>query len=422
MKHIYRFTFLFFLFPFLSYAQNNYKPGYVVNSKGDTLRGFIDYKEWDNSPKYIAFESKLNQSKPEIFTTNAANEFAIIGQQYYQRYVVQVSLDPVDVANIGSKLDTSYRMDTVFLRVLNKGRYLTLYSYRDDIKSRFYLLGAGQTQPHELIYHAYYNQDESSSIRYVKRFHNQLQNILQQDSINSDKISSEINQSNYSETDLTKIVQTINGNSSKQFVTPRLFGTRWFAGLGVNYSNLKFVEGSGQDYGGNRVTNKTSVFPKVTAGIDFFGNKNTQALVLRAEFSFTANQYKFSNRNNSAIPQSTSILNFKQYNNSIMPQIIYNMFNKEDLKVFIGAGASFNLSLYNHNQYITKYDGAFTDYVQNNSPSPFYMSFPIRAGIELNKKIEINICYIPSSTILHSGVFSEAITSYQVGLNYLFGK
>jgi hypothetical protein len=37
---------LLLFLPFLSLAQSNYKRGYVITPKGDTLRGYIDFKEW----------------------------------------------------------------------------------------------------------------------------------------------------------------------------------------------------------------------------------------------------------------------------------------------------------------------------------------------------------------------------------------
>jgi len=46
MKHLVKLLLIFILLPFISTAQTNYKPGYVVTLTGDTLHGFIDYKEW----------------------------------------------------------------------------------------------------------------------------------------------------------------------------------------------------------------------------------------------------------------------------------------------------------------------------------------------------------------------------------------
>ena len=52
-------TVVLFLLPLLSIAQANYKSGYVVTLKGDTLRGYINYKEWGRNPKDIDFKARF---------------------------------------------------------------------------------------------------------------------------------------------------------------------------------------------------------------------------------------------------------------------------------------------------------------------------------------------------------------------------
>jgi len=56
MKYFYLFAFLISV-SLSSLAQSNYKPGYVVDLRNDTLKGFIDYKEWENNPKTFTFKS-----------------------------------------------------------------------------------------------------------------------------------------------------------------------------------------------------------------------------------------------------------------------------------------------------------------------------------------------------------------------------
>lgn len=420
MKHICNFFFLLFI-PFFSNAQSNYKPGYVVTLKGDTLHGFIDYHEWDKNPKEIRFKQAQNDAKTENYSAGNAGAFAVNDQVYYERYVLSVSQDYLDIGKLGSKVDNATKTDTVFLRLVNKGSHLALYCYADDIKPRYFLKESGEPLPQELDYHAYQNPNESSLVKYSRRYRIQLQYAAQK--YNAGAVAGRISQSLYTEANIRKIVQAINGNSSTQFTTQRLFGTRWFAGLGVNYSQLKF-EPASDSYKAGPTEYINSVFPKVSGGVDLFVNKNIRALVLRAELSFTVNQFRLTTNNDFTVPQSTSILNIKQYNPSITPQVIYNIYNAEQLKVFIGAGASFNFSSYNRRQYITKYGGSFPDDVRDSFSafSKSWVSFPLKTGIEINRKLEINICYTPSALIAYDSPFSSNIKSYQAGINYLFGQ
>jgi hypothetical protein len=73
MKYQNKLLLFFFLLPFFSLAQTNYKPGYVVTLKGDTLRGFIDYKEWIKNPKYISFKNTPGNREVESFSPQSAN-------------------------------------------------------------------------------------------------------------------------------------------------------------------------------------------------------------------------------------------------------------------------------------------------------------------------------------------------------------
>jgi hypothetical protein len=420
MKNFYKLLLAVILLPSLSLAQSNYKPGYLVTLKGDTLRGFIDYREWDNNPKDFAFKRQISQANADVFTGKAVSAFAVSGQQYYETYVVPVSQDSVEIASLQTKLNTNYKIDTVFLQVLNKGRYITLYKYKDKIKQRFYLLEKGQNAPYELIYHVYYNKDESGAIQYVRRFRTQFQNVIQKNGITNGGISREISLSDYSENDMTKIAEIINGNSSRQFTTPQLFGLRWFVGAGINYNNFKFT--GNVDFADSRASN--SISPKIDAGLDFFINKNIQRLFFRAEVAFTYNENNFSALTKGNV-SGTSTLNFKQYNTSITPQLIYNFYNMEQLKAFIDLGVSINLALYNHYASITTYD-SFSTVVQYNYPQfeKDYITIPVKAGIVIKKRFEIYACYIPSTSIngFSATAFSSNTTSYQFGLNYLLER
>lgn len=420
MKPIYiSLLFAIFLLPSFGHSQSNYKAGYIVNLKGDTTRGYVNYKEWDNNPRSITFKKEIKQSEQKSFSTNDITAFGVTGQLYYQRYVVTASQDPSELNNMNTHLDTSKRVDTVFLRLLNKGRYLALYSLKDNVKSRYYLLENGQSEPYELIYHAYsdFNKDESATIQYIRRYRTQLQNVLQKNNIDNNHISTEITQSDYLESDLTRVARDINGKSSNEFTTPNLFGIRFLVGAGVNYTQSEF-EGA-IDF--SKSPSSKSVAPKLDAGVDFLINKNVQKFYLRIEASFTVNgPYKFvTNDVGTAI--GTATFQVKQYNTSITPQLIYNLYNKDDLKFFIDAGVALNLATYNDYKTITTYE-SFPSVVQDKSPefSKVYGAFPFKAGIVFNKRIEVYGEVIPSTAVTELVYVKNAVTAYQAGLNYLF--
>ncbi len=50
---------LFLLFCILVYSnvfsQKNYLPGYIINNEKDTIKGYINYRNWNINPKKISF-------------------------------------------------------------------------------------------------------------------------------------------------------------------------------------------------------------------------------------------------------------------------------------------------------------------------------------------------------------------------------
>ncbi len=148
-----RFTKLLFfalLLPLTSNAQSNYKPGYAVTLKGDTLRGYIDNKDWDINPASINFKTSSTDNHTQKFTVSSISFFTVENMSF-EKYAGPVSTDITDINRIANGRDTSYRIDTVFLRILQKGKNVALYSYSDDIKTRFYIGEKPDYAPVELV-------------------------------------------------------------------------------------------------------------------------------------------------------------------------------------------------------------------------------------------------------------------------------
>lgn len=62
MKPFLFFSILLWL-PFILVAQGNYKHSYIVDDKGDTLHGFIVFREWISSPVFINFKTTTEEGQ-----------------------------------------------------------------------------------------------------------------------------------------------------------------------------------------------------------------------------------------------------------------------------------------------------------------------------------------------------------------------
>src|ERR1700729_3993728 len=106
MKPIFTLLFIGFFMPLFVSAQSNYKSGFVVTLKGDTLHGYVDYKEWEKNPVKIKFKTNLNKDA-EVFSVENTSAFGISGLEYYEQYSLQISKGQVDVQKISTGVDTN---------------------------------------------------------------------------------------------------------------------------------------------------------------------------------------------------------------------------------------------------------------------------------------------------------------------------
>ncbi|WP_298740798.1 hypothetical protein [uncultured Chitinophaga sp.] len=114
-------------------AQKNYVPAVIISQQNDSLRGFIDYRNWRINPEQISFKQDL-QGHEQRFSAGDIAGFLVTAENelYVSR---QVELD-VTVQTIDNLLATGERVtrnDTVFLLTIVKGAYnLYLFNDRND--------------------------------------------------------------------------------------------------------------------------------------------------------------------------------------------------------------------------------------------------------------------------------------------------
>jgi hypothetical protein len=99
MKPFYTFLSIIFLLPLFSSAQVNFKNGLVVTLKGDTVHGFINYREWNSNPDIITFKNGAN-STPQKFTVNEISYFSVEDLEAYQKYTGPISMDATNTQHL----------------------------------------------------------------------------------------------------------------------------------------------------------------------------------------------------------------------------------------------------------------------------------------------------------------------------------
>ncbi|MBB6130033.1 hypothetical protein [Mucilaginibacter lappiensis] len=421
MKQLFCLLLLLSQAPLFLQAQSNYKPGYVINSKNDTLKGFVDYREWLKNPREINFKQTQAAATPQKFTVANANGFAITNAEYYDKFTVNISTSTVELAQLSHSPNTAYTTDTVFLQNLVNGKNVSLYAWTDNLKSSYYIFNK-QTHTIEYLRQYLYFDEESRSVTGINGYISQLLRLAYQYLPGDTKIITRIQKANYAESDLTSAVIALNGGKATQQTVNSNSGVRFFAGTGLRYSKLQFNSSAGQAGPFSNGIHDNAISPVIAAGMDLLINKYTEKLLFRLEITGAVNSYHFSEA--SATNITTNALDVKVYHLSAVPQIMYNFYSTDKLKAFIDLGVAMNFYKYNNYNYTTTYHYSTITSVtaQNKYPDlqGFEFSIPVKAGVQINKRMEVYGAYWLPSSLSKYLYFSADQSAFQAGVNYIF--
>lgn len=417
MRKVYFLFLTGLLVPFLSNAQSNYKPGYVVTSKGDTIKGFIDYREWDRTPSDVNFKKDAADNEAKKYLPADIAGFGITGLESYRIYTGHISMDPTapDKVKTEAERDTSFRVATVFMKELEKGPKVALYSYKDDIKERFFAGDAPGFEPKELIFRVTRTTTENT-------FQKQLSALALTHNELNDNLIVYIARSEYTESDILKIVSMVNHVSKADYDKNHYSGPtfNFFIGAGANI-NTTSPDPVGAAYAAG-ARSYTSILPQGSVGINMFANPATRRLQFRIELGIAEVKYK-SLYMSKVAPYVPTEISYNELALSGSVQVLYNFYNADNFKVFAGGGIVFYKLNYSNIYFGSQNHDGSVDQVAANNPFFFEKgdnAFIVRAGVQFTKNLVITGSYQTPVNNTNGGYFRLSSTSAQVGLNYLF--
>jgi hypothetical protein len=409
------FLFLLTCLPFLSNAQSNYKPGYLISNTGDSIPGFINYKEREQNP--VSFIFRVTADSPsKTYNISDAKGYGVNGIEKYERYLVDISQSKEALADVSVGLDSTTTRNTVFLKVIQTGKKVSMYAYSDPIKTRYYLKEGASSEPYELIY-SVYRIDETGQVKDYNKYIRQLTVLLLNNDQLTPEVQSKVQALTYGRGPILKIVSVLNGQKAEKAKK----GTRFFLGAAYNSSKASYTGKT--VFNGPGVTNKTSYAPMLTAGVDLFANPAIGRVIYRLELSFT------SAKSDIYAPNTDPTIDYKEhsfdsYGGMLTPQVIWNVFNTKPVKVFIGAGAALNYSAYQNNVTTTKWKATSELLIQKDRTelNKFYYAPQASAGIVLNSKVELFGNYMFKAMVGNLVNEGLAMERLNLGVKYLFGK
>jgi hypothetical protein len=207
------FAFLFACLTSTAFAQPVYISGYVIKSNGDTLKGYIkylDYFRWSVTPGSIKFKIDTNDHKPLLFNAKTIKEFSIKGHETYITYAGWVSADANKYPATGFSLDTSKKLDTLFLKQVVTGKHLTLYHQANRRKTRFFI-AENNGPPIELVYHLYFENANKMISRPM--YTSWLISLVNKYASGNERLMKEIVEMTFSQPDFEDFVKEINNSN-----------------------------------------------------------------------------------------------------------------------------------------------------------------------------------------------------------------
>jgi len=422
MKHCTKLLAIALLLPLVSLAQSNYKPGYVITSNGDTVRGFIDYQSWASNPSSISFKAAIADRGKKIFKIGDMRLFNVTGLAVYEKYVCSVSMDTRNTSNLGSR-DTTFRIDTVLLRVLQKGKNVALYTYTDGLKTRFYTGETPNFVPVELIYRIYNGTDANGNSTMITEndYQKQLFAIANKYNALDDRLTQLLERSGYDSDDLLLIISHINNISKSEFDTKYAHHGKitWYGGLALNISQT--TSSSSTSYSTFGGVGHTSYLPSIKFGVDLLPDADGRA-EFKVELSVNLAQFTATYPLN-VIPYGNAVASYNQNSIALTPQALYNIYNTPNFKFYLGAGLSFGYYSYTNPEFHAQNPSTTNDF----PVEPYYfntINFPflLKAGFRIHRNLDIYFDYYTGVTTTRGGYFGFNNESKQVGINYSFGK
>lgn len=408
-------------FPSVIFAQSIKKRGIVVANSGDSIKGFINYKNWNKNPRSIGIFSDSAGGTATTYQVADIQSVIVTGLDYYQKAIVTKDARPVKMGDLLPPEADSLLTDTVLLRTIVSGTQFELFELVDS-KEHYFIKPAGGNLV-ELKYRL--SVSENGSILTEKKYIPQLKALLSNQKL-SPELLKLIDKASYREKDLRKVVSEMNGLDGSNIAyatreTSKRILAQFFVGAGVGISTLKL---SGSYPAFNNMKFSSGFVSSIAAGVDISSARNLQDIVFRAELLYSTVGYKGTGSkqhfvgSNQSIPTTYAV---QQSNIAPTLSIHYHFLRKENIRAYLGAGAGYSISFYSKNLYTEdnpvsgkKETKDFLDYPGG------WMNISLKLGVKINHKIEADVNAQLTGSFTNYSLWGLSPNTYTAHVRYFF--
>ncbi len=124
---------------YLASAQENFIPGYIITSKGDSISGYLDYRGWTKNPKTIRFKQQAD-AEAVVYPPSTIDRFGVADEVYVKGAVeIETSARSVNRLTEGAQYQTIE--EAVFLLILVDGEKPLYVLKTTAYPDQFYIKG-----------------------------------------------------------------------------------------------------------------------------------------------------------------------------------------------------------------------------------------------------------------------------------------
>ncbi|NOX87246.1 MAG: hypothetical protein GXO86_15035 [Chlorobi bacterium] len=119
-------------------AQKNYLPAKIFTFSGDTVNGYIDYRNWGNNPYKVSFRTSP-ESEALVYKPFDIKGFSVKGELYVSAHIERET-SPIKTGELNYDPKLQLEKDAVFLQTLIQGpKSLYYFKTLQENKDQFYI-------------------------------------------------------------------------------------------------------------------------------------------------------------------------------------------------------------------------------------------------------------------------------------------
>ncbi|MDO1451857.1 hypothetical protein Q0590_36650 [Rhodocytophaga aerolata] len=410
MKTLFTLLTILIIFPVL--AQENFQPGWVVTQASqDTIKGYVDYREWEINPKQIYFKPADSEQKV-TYTLLNCSAFGVEKGEFYKKAIITKYVQPIVSTQITIDTREESQEDSVFLRCLVDGSLADLYELAENGKKQ-YFMETPQAGMQALRYYKTKNA-QTGAIASLEIYKGQLQALVKENK----KLTNELKVLAYTDTQLYKFFIKMNQLTPQKATITKTKLVFWLGG-GVSSIRPKF-SGDLPNWDSRHKFDR-SYGPLFSIGGDVESNRLQGRIFMRLGASYYANEYESLNNhesNNGGEFERSYQLSHRNYmvnfslNGGILPLSAQSF-------IYIGAGVRYNLSTYPKNSIsLTKLSTGVVTTRPGPEAEKRWGQFFGQAGMRINRHLDASISYTFAGSFMNYNRFGVSIPAYQFGFIY----